>query len=178
MFLLSQILIFLALALIVGGLIGYAFRACLVDNDNLAQREELALTKEYNQALLETQASQDLRPVVGTIAGLAPFPVAAEVEPDTPLLGLGTLSARDLEQALLASAPGKSPKPRFGADDLTAIKGLTPEMDAFLGSLGITRLADIASLSAGELYWLVDNLPGDGASVYRDQWVAQAEALM
>lgn len=161
MFLISQMLVFLTLALIIGGLIGYAFRACLSDNGHQDTPEVTASEK-----ILDKTA----RPLAAPTS-LAPFP-----QTGTPQLA--ALTPRDLEHELLAAAPGKSPKARFVADDLTAINGLTPEMDAFLADLGITRLADIADLTSKELYWLVDHLPGDGASLYRDQWVAQASRLL
>jgi predicted flap endonuclease-1-like 5' DNA nuclease len=226
MFVISQIMIFLLLALIVGGAIGYAFRACLADAACDDVRNDLALAQTRLQELEERAV-----PVVSSpVADLPPFPVqreqtdpapfvpkpfvpepivtladtlnggaqplplapemARQMPPQMPpqlssqaLVGaevsntLAVLSQRELEAALLATEPGTSPKSRFEAEDLTAIKGLTPQMDRFLASFGITRLADITNLTASELYWLVENLPGDGASVYRDHWVAQATAL-
>jgi predicted flap endonuclease-1-like 5' DNA nuclease len=92
--------------------------------------------------------------------------------------GLAALTPRDLEAELWKAGPGQPTKARFSADDLTTIKGITPETGAWLGQNGITRFSQIASLTASELFWLVENLPSDGASVYRDQWVAQAAKLI
>jgi predicted flap endonuclease-1-like 5' DNA nuclease len=204
MYIISQTMIFLLLALIIGGAIGYAFRACLADTACDDVREDLALAQARLQTMEESQHASVV-PVANDI-GLPPFPQQTERAlqpafvpepivtladtarglPTAPEMGgapvaapaLSTLSARDLETLLLAAEPGTSPKSRFEADDLTAIKGLTPQMDSWLSSFGITRLADIASLTPSELYWLVENLPGDGATVYRDHWVAQATAMM
>jgi hypothetical protein len=205
MYLISQTMIYLLLALIVGGAIGFAFRACLADTACDDVREDLALA----QARLQDAEERARVARAAPVSGLAAFPVQSE-PPKTqapapfvpePLVtladtatslprapemggklaanpGLSMLTTRDLEAALLAAAPGTSPKSRFEADDLTAIKGLTPQMDAWLASFRITRLADIASLTPSELYWLVENLPGDGSSVYRDHWIAQATALL
>jgi predicted flap endonuclease-1-like 5' DNA nuclease len=179
MFLISQTLIYLILALIIGGAIGYAFRECLADTACDDVREDLALTQSRYQALLERESDVRTQPV----SGLAAFPVAAPLAQATTAfpvaaLNLGDLDARDFEKALLDAAPGTSPKMRFTADDLTAINGITPKGDAWLANIGITRLADIVSLTAGELHWLVENLPENGTSVYRDHWVAQANALL
>jgi predicted flap endonuclease-1-like 5' DNA nuclease len=179
MFLISQTLIYLILAIIIGGAIGYAFRACLADTACDDVREDLALAQSRYQALLERESDVRTPPV----SGLAAFPVAApiaEVTTAFPVaaINLGDLDTRDFEKALLDAAPGTSPRMRFTADDLTAINGITPTVDGWLANIGITRLADIASLTAGELHWLVENLPENGTSVYRDHWVAQANALL
>jgi predicted flap endonuclease-1-like 5' DNA nuclease len=200
MYLISQNLIYLILALLAGGGIGYAFRACLADTACDDVREDLALAQKRLEETQDqlTQARQvpkvDLPPFPQTEterAPLAPFvpePLVTVTNgspllPTAPEMGgaqpsLNAFSSRDLETKLLAAAPGISPKSRFEAEDLTAIKGLTPAMDSYLAGLGITRLADIESLTPAELYWLVDNLPGDGASIYKDQWVAQASKLL
>jgi predicted flap endonuclease-1-like 5' DNA nuclease len=175
MYLISQTLIYLALALLIGGGIGYAFRACLADTACDDVREDLALARARLSAMEHDRNSVKLAPV----QGLTPFPAANDsfvAKPETAAR-LSDLDARGIETVLLAAAPGTSPKIRFEFDDLTTIKGLTPKMDAWLSGLGITRLADIASLTPSELYWLVENLPENGASVYRDHWVAQATRL-
>jgi predicted flap endonuclease-1-like 5' DNA nuclease len=204
MYLISQTMIYLLLAIIIGGAIGYAFRACLADTacDNV--RDDLALAQSRLQAMEDNQRATPI-PVANDL-GMAPFPKPSETTrpaafvpepivtianapqtlPIAPEMGgprdssaaLSAMPARDLESVLLAAEPGTSPKSRFEADDLTAIKGLTPQMDVWLSGLGITRLADIASLTPPELYWLVEHLPGDGSSVYRDHWIAQATAMM
>jgi predicted flap endonuclease-1-like 5' DNA nuclease len=186
MYVISQSMIYLLLALLVGGGIGYAFRACLADTACDDVREDLALT----QNRLQETEGQLARATEIPVVTLPPFPqplnpvasndayLTMAPEMRAPQTTLRQLTPRDLEATLLASAPGISPKSRFEADDLTAISGLTPAMDRWLASLGITRLADIESLTPAELYWLVDHLPGDGASVYKDQWVAQACQLL
>jgi predicted flap endonuclease-1-like 5' DNA nuclease len=205
MYLISQTMIYLLLALLVGGGIGYAFRACLADTACDDLRDDLALAQnrladvEAHHAQAAQAPPQSPLPTFAqsessralTRPALTPFvpqprvslgdtfnglPVAPEM--GGPAQKLDQMTARDFETALLGAAPGLSPKSRFEAEDLTAIIGLTPAMDAFLGKIGITRLADIESLTPAELYWLVDNLPGDGASIYKDQWVAQASKLL
>jgi predicted flap endonuclease-1-like 5' DNA nuclease len=166
MYLINQIFIFLALALIVGGAIGYALRACMADTACDDLRDELALVQSRQNAQLESQTAVQTRQVTPAIGGVS------------AVSGLADMNARDFEDALLVAAPGTLLKNRFGADDLTAIRGVTRKMDVWLGLNGITRFSHIADLTAGELYWLVENLPQDGASVYRDHWVAQASKLV
>lgn len=186
MYLISQSMIYLLLALLVGGGIGYAFRACLADTACDDVREDFALT----HARLQDAEVQLARATQKPVVTLPPFPdlpmnvastdasLTMAPEMRAPQTTLPQMTPRELETTLLAAAPGISPKSRFEADDLTAINGLTPAMDRWLASLGITRLADIEGLTPAELYWLVDHLPGDGASVYKDQWVAQASKLL
>lgn len=165
MFLIGQILIYFALALIAGGAIGFMWRACMADTACDDVRDELKDAHLRYQTLEESLAnvtSRHVQPVVPVLPAQA---------------GLEILTERDLEVALLEAAPGTSLQGRFGADDLTAIKGITPKIDVWLGLKGITRFSHIANLTPGELYWLIENLPDNGASVYRDHWVAQAVAL-
>jgi predicted flap endonuclease-1-like 5' DNA nuclease len=170
MYLLSQTLIYLALALIVGGAIGFAWRSCLADPSiralpddarDLAPQRDPTLPGYTVTSHTVDMAEQPARPLVEA----------------APAARLSDLSSRDLEAVLADAAPGRSLKARFGADDLTTIMGITPQIDAWLARHGITRFSHIANLTAEELYWLVENLPGNGASVYDHQWVAQAARL-
>lgn len=178
MYLISQVFIFLAIALLIGGAIGYAFRSCLADTACDDVRADLAQTTARYEALLESQLAAETRQIVLPVreAQLAPARASASTQALVP--DLAAMDRYEVEHALLAAAPGVSIRARFGVDDLTSIKGLTPKMDVWLGRNGITRYSDIAGLSASELYWLVENLPDDGASIYRDHWVAQTKALL
>ena len=144
-------------------------RACMADAACDDVKDELQHSQACYEALLESHNALEVRQVVSQ----APVSVAMLL----PISNLAKLESRDFERTLLAAAPGVCVKNRFGADDLTTIKGITPKIEVWLGLNGITRFADIASLRASELYWLVENSPYDGASVYRDQWVAQAAGL-
>ena len=162
MYFVTQAFIYLALALIIGGAIGYAFRSCLADTACDSVRDDLTLANARITALLESQNAQ----------------LAQHVPTHVEMPALAMMTARDLETVLLAAAPGAPLKHRFGADDLTSIKGITPKTDVWLGLHGITRFSQIASLNAAEAYWLVENAPENGDSVYRDNWIAQAHELM
>jgi predicted flap endonuclease-1-like 5' DNA nuclease len=63
-------------------------------------------------------------------------------------------------------------------DDLTAIKGLGPKLQELLNRMGIFHLDQIAGWSAGEASWMDDNLQGVKGRVTRDNWIAQAKALL
>jgi predicted flap endonuclease-1-like 5' DNA nuclease len=167
MYLIAQNFIYLAIAMIIAATIGYVVRACMADTACDDVREDLRLAQARYDDLLEKSQS--------------PTPIAPAAKP--PVLeplnhDLAALSRRDLEAIILAAEPGRSPARRLAADDLTIIKGITPRLDHWLASLHITRFEHLLSLSPSELYWLVDNAPENGASLYRDNWLAQASAEM
>jgi predicted flap endonuclease-1-like 5' DNA nuclease len=168
MFLIAQMFLYLAIALIVGGGVGFMLRACLGDSACDGVRDDLKLAQDRYEALLE-EGLKTKSKIVHVPSTVAP----QRVEPI-----IGDLNARDLETRILASAPGTSPSRRLGVDDLTIIKGITPRLDTWLAQNNITRFEHLVGLSAAELYWLVENAPENGSSIYRDNWVAQARAQM
>jgi NADH-quinone oxidoreductase subunit E len=64
------------------------------------------------------------------------------------------------------------------ADDLTAIKGLGPRMQEALNRMGVFHLDQIAGWSRAEALWMDANIPGVKGRVTRDNWIAQAQALL
>ena len=58
MYFVTQAFIYLALALIIGGAIGYAFRSCLADTACDSVRDDLTLANARITALLESQNAQ------------------------------------------------------------------------------------------------------------------------
>ncbi len=163
MFVIVQGFVYLALALIIGGAIGYAFRTCLADTACDDVRADLSLSQARYEALLG-QSHQVGQTVVAS--------------PPNDGSNLSKLTSRELERAILSAGNGRSPARRLGADDLTAIKGITPRLDVWLAQQNITRFEHLVNLDPGELYWLVENAPENGSSIYRDQWIAQARAQM
>jgi predicted flap endonuclease-1-like 5' DNA nuclease len=170
MYIILQGFIYLALAIIIGGGIGYALRSCLKDTACDDVRDALALSQSRYDAL-SGQYEQHKR-----TAQIRPISIADDALTNTA--NLSTLSSRELESFILASGNPKSPARRFGDDDLTSIKGISPTLDAWLATLNITRFEHLANLEAAELYWMVENAPENGSSIYRDQWIAQARAQM
>ena len=68
--------------------------------------------------------------------------------------------------------------PRDGAaDDLKAIKGVGPKLEALLHSLGFFHFDQIAAWTAAEVGWVDENLEGFKGRVSRDNWVDQAKTL-
>lgn len=86
-----------------------------------------------------------------------------------------------------ASAPTAAPSPRPAklyqaappdADDLKLIKGVGPKLEAMLNAMGIYRFEQIAGFSDANLAWVDDNLTAFKGRPFRDDWVAQARALL
>lgn len=68
--------------------------------------------------------------------------------------------------------------PRDGkADDLKQIKGVGPQMEKLLNSLGFYHFDQIAGWTAKEVAWVDENLEGFKGRVTRDGWVKQAKTL-
>jgi len=74
-------------------------------------------------------------------------------------------------QGLYAARPDK-------VDDLQKIRGIGEGFERGLNRLGIYRYSQLAGLSAGEIVWLENNLPTFRGRVERDDWPAQAVALL
>ncbi|MFD1509010.1 NADH-quinone oxidoreductase subunit E [Lacimonas salitolerans] len=92
-------------------------------------------------------------------AKAAPEPVATEEE---------TAGTRP---ALLDTAREGTP------DDLTAIKGVGPKLEALLHDLGVYHYDQVAGWTADEVAWVDRNLEGFKGRVSRDNWVEQAKTL-
>lgn len=63
------------------------------------------------------------------------------------------------------------------ADDLKAIKGIGPKLEALLNSMGVFHLDQIASWTDREIAWVDANLEGFKGRINRDDWVSQAKAI-
>ncbi len=89
---------------------------------------------------------------------------------------------------IVAAAPdaaSSSPRPAklydaapADADDLKLIKGVGPKLEAMLNAMGIYRFEQIAGFSDANLAWVDDNLTAFKGRPFRDDWVAQARALL
>ncbi len=64
------------------------------------------------------------------------------------------------------------------ADDLKRIKGVGPKLEEMLNGMGIFRFAQIAEFEPGHLAWVDENLTAFKGRPFRDDWVAQAKALL
>jgi len=63
-------------------------------------------------------------------------------------------------------------------DDLKQIKGVGPKLETMLNDLGIYRFDQIAAFSEANLAWVDDKLTVFKGRPLRDDWVAQARALL
>jgi NADH-quinone oxidoreductase subunit E len=64
------------------------------------------------------------------------------------------------------------------ADDLKAMKGVGPKLEIMLNELGIYRFEQIAAFTPENLAWVDANLTAFKGRPQRDDWVAQAKALL
>lgn len=79
--------------------------------------------------------------------------------------------------------PGRKPttmkSPRDGmADDLKQIRGVGPKLERMLNDLGFYHFDQVALWGKAEVAWVDSNLEGFSGRVSRDNWVAQARALV
>lgn len=96
----------------------------------------------------------------------APAPVATEPAPPPP-------ARADKGQ------PARLDAPRGGkADDLKRISGIGPKLEAALNEMGYHHFDQIAAWGPKETSWMDENLPGAAGRVTRDDWVAQAKAIL
>lgn len=75
--------------------------------------------------------------------------------------------------------PARLDAPRGGkADDLKRISGIGPKLEAALNEMGYHHFDQIAAWGPKETAWMDENLPGAAGRVTRDDWVAQAKAIL
>ncbi|PZQ48535.1 MAG: NADH-quinone oxidoreductase subunit NuoE [Rhodovulum sulfidophilum] len=113
----------------------------------------------------KTNRSVELALELGdTIARITGAPIAPRAAAATPVVG---------------KRPERLEAPRIeGPDDLTIIKGVGPQLEALLHSLGYYHFDQIASWTDEEVAWVDENLDGFHGRVTRDKWVEQARALV
>jgi predicted flap endonuclease-1-like 5' DNA nuclease len=96
-----------------------------------------------------------------------PAPVAVHAAPVTHERPI----APDGRPELLTAARDGKP------DDLKAIKGVGPKLEAMLHRMGVFHFDQVASWRAPEVAWVDENLEGFKGRVSRDHWVDQAKVL-
>lgn len=112
----------------------------------------------------------------------APTPVA---EPAPATLADPTPVATPDPVAAAPAKPAASGKPAVlvaprdgGADDLKLLKGVGPKMEMALNGHGIYHFDQIAAWTQAEQAWVDENVDGVKGRATRDDWVAQAKALI
>jgi predicted flap endonuclease-1-like 5' DNA nuclease len=113
----------------------------------------------------------------------------AKAEPSETKIDTGAEDAVEVKPAAMAApaakpAPEPEPAPAApaapaaaGESDLTRVKGIGPAVAKQLNDVGITRLADLASLTPDQVAALDAGLPGIKGRCSREDWVGQAKAL-
>jgi predicted flap endonuclease-1-like 5' DNA nuclease len=114
---------------------------------------------------VEAAAPVEAEPVIET-----PAPVEAPVEVKVEEVVVETLAAD--RPATLFDAPPAN------VDDLKLIKGVGPKLEGMLNGLGIYTFEQIAGFSLSELQWVDENLTSFKGRAFRDDWIAQAKALL
>ncbi|WBU63191.1 NADH-quinone oxidoreductase subunit NuoE [Paracoccus aerodenitrificans] len=100
---------------------------------------------------------------------------AAQQEKDPDRAEAGT----DDQVVNIGQRPHKLEQPRDGqADDLKRIKGIGPQLEKLLNSLGYYHFDQIAAWTADEVSWVDNNLEGFKGRVTRDEWVTQAREMV
>jgi poly(3-hydroxybutyrate) depolymerase len=98
-------------------------------------------------------------------------PASAKAEQPAPVAKVAAKPAKKRPQA---TQPQAEPAP---ADDLTRIAGIGPKLQADLQTAGITRLAQLARLTAKQATAL-DTKLGLRGRLAREDWVGQAKRLL
>lgn len=101
-----------------------------------------------------------------------PAPAEPPVEPEPvaePGAPAGAAAVKPWN--LLATPPAE-------CDDLKKIKGVGPKLEKELNALGIYRLDQIAAFGPAQTAWLSENLSAFRDRPVRDNWAAQARALL
>jgi predicted flap endonuclease-1-like 5' DNA nuclease len=96
-------------------------------------------------------------------AAPAPLAAATAVQP-------APAPAMQRPQALDSPRNGRS-------DDLKLIKGIGPQMEKLCNALGFFHFDQIAAWTEAEIAWVDENLEGFKGRVTRDEWVSQARVL-
>ncbi len=122
------------------------------------------------------------RDIVAPTVDLPPVPVppAPHLPPveQAPVAPPLPVAAPAPVPAPAAAAPATPPPPeRLAPDDLTIIKGIGPQLNTLLGSLGISRFSQIAAWGAEEVERVDSHLGVFRGRILRDEWVAQAKLL-
>jgi predicted flap endonuclease-1-like 5' DNA nuclease len=118
------------------------------------------VTPAVSSAVAATPAHAE-KPTPKAAAKADPAPAAAAAD-----AGAGT------RPATLSAARGGA------ADDLKRIKGIGPKLEKLCNSLGFYHFDQIAGWTPDEIAWVDQNLEGFKGRVVRDNWVAQAKALV
>ena len=155
--------VFLLLAFVLGGLVGFYARRWLAPPPAVGSESEpvAAVAQPVSEPVPEPQ------PVPEPESAPVPEP-APEPEPEP------VPEPTDVEE------PGKpvllTGAREGAADDLKKIKGVGPKLEATLNTLGVYHYDQIAAWDDAAIAWVDDKLSFRGR-IQREDWVAQAKEL-
>jgi predicted flap endonuclease-1-like 5' DNA nuclease len=148
--------------------------------DLLDQSDTAQAALQHRANVLEQQMAIGQRQLEALRLGPRGEPVR------TPLTRIGATApaANVVPPGSAGAAGGREPRPferlpdSPPPDNLQRIKGIGPSNQVWLNRCGIWYLWQIAALKAEEQQWLAGHLPRFGRRIYRENWVAQAKALL
>lgn len=112
------------------------------------------------------------------IVTLAPRKASEAVEATTAAIEADETPATPAVDESIGTRPAALAAARAGGpDDLKAIKGVGPRLEALLHRLGFFHFDQIAAWTADEVAWVDEHLEGFKGRVSRDDWVSQAKIL-
>ncbi len=122
----------------------------------------------------------DNKTVIESVA--APEPFEQDNEPfhaSADDLGPAIAASAAVASAAVGAEPVESLDSDAGAatDDLMIIKGIGPQLDALLRSLGVERFEDIAGWMPEDIERIDDQLGIFKGRILRDEWIGQARLL-
>jgi predicted flap endonuclease-1-like 5' DNA nuclease len=162
-FLLTEIWVLIALALLVGLVAGWL----IWGGRNAAKPAAATADAETARLRADLSACQAaLAQCRSDAQALAAQQVQVIATPE-PVADAG------VQQRPAALAAARDGQP----DDLKLIKGIGPQMEKLCNSLGFFHFDQIAAWTDAEIAWVDNNLEGFKGRVTRDQWVAQARDL-
>lgn len=130
-------------------------------------RSPATKAKSTAKVLIEDVRSTALE-IAGT-ADTAASTVAGKAEPVIPAGPSAGLLPEDFRQPKAIAKPKK-------VDDLKAISGIGPKLEAVLNGLGVWTYAQVATWTKEEIAWVDDYLSFKGR-IGRDDWIGQAAKL-
>ncbi|MEO6092988.1 MAG: hypothetical protein ABIT04_03205 [Novosphingobium sp.] len=133
-----------------------------------------------NQALIDSPPAAAIVPptTVDTLGGLGEL-IAAGAHAEVSNAEATNAEAEQweaLERATEAEAEA-APAPAAEPDDLGKLKGVGPKLVTLLGSMGVTRYAQIAAWTEADIDRIDARLGPFAGRIRRDNWVEQAHLL-
>ena len=176
-FLLGEIWLLLAVAALIGLIVGWLIWGRVSVATGNSGAAEAALRAELDACRARGRDAEARLAALG--ADLAAARTQAAMAAETaaaPVADAAAAVAVAVEE--VGTKPTTLSAPRGGApDDLKLIKGIGPKLEALCNRLGFWHFDQIANWSAEEIAWVDVNLEAFKGRVTRDDWVAQARVL-